>query len=244
MKIRCMIIFFLVNCLAFSYINIYPLEFDQRIDKMGGIKDFVLTNTTKNILKYRFDIIGDDSSDLDMSEWTEIYPRSVILEPGHSKSIKMYIRAPKNTETGEYSTVLSIRELELPINSQNDKKINVYTNLKIKLYGYVGALNTDIELKDFDIVKNQNLKELKIKGNLENKSLKRIKLELILGTQNDEDGILLSNIKLKKGEKLDLSTLVPIDAYHLSLEEYSKLDTVYFYEKETGKLVKKVRLRS
>ena len=115
MKFKSCIYFFLLYSISFAYMNIYPLSFDQRIDNIGGIKDFTLTNTTNRAVKYQINILENKDTQ-DMTSWTEVYPRTLTLKPGAKGKIKMYTRAPKGTFLGEYSTVLNIKELGIPEN--------------------------------------------------------------------------------------------------------------------------------
>lgn len=229
-------LFFILSSLAFGYINIYPLYFDQRIDGMGGIKDFILTNTTSKTVRYQINILNENRG-LDMSSWTEIYPRTLTLKPGEKGEVKMFIKAPKGSLVGEYSTILNIKELGIPTEEKRDKKIDVFTNLKIKLYGYVGKLDSSISLENFKLIKENN--KFHFVGKLKNESLRRIKLEIILADSNEKNGMLISEIKLKKGEEIDLSNLKILD---ISRIEDSRLNTIYIYEKGSGKFLKKERI--
>lgn len=231
--------FFCLSLSSFAYINIYPLSFNQRIDGMGGIKDFVLTNTTNKVIKYQINILKNDDKQ-DMSSWTEIYPRTLTLKPGAKGEIKMYIRAPKKATLGEYSTILNIKELEVPKDKKDKKSINVFTNLKIKLYGYVGKLDSFISLKNLKISKEKNINDIKVNGILKNESLRRVDLEVILADSNEENGILIYEIKLKKGEEVDLSNLKFLR--NNNNNNYSKLNYIYFYEKGIGKFLKKEKI--
>lgn len=229
-------LFFILSSLAFGYINIYPLYFDQRIDGMGGIKDFILTNTTSKTVRYQIHILNENRG-LDMSSWTEIYPRTLTLKPGEKGEVKMFIKAPKGSLVGEYSTILNIKELGIPTEEKRDKKIDVFTNLKIKLYGYVGKLDSSISLENFKLIKENS--KFHFVGKLKNESLRRIKLEIILADSNEKNGMLISEIKLKKGEEIDLSNLKILD---ISRIEDSRLNTIYIYEKGSGKFLKKERI--
>ncbi len=229
--------FFLLSSFSFSYINIYPLSFDQRIDNMGGIKDFTLTNTTNKLVKYQINILKEKEGVFDMTSWTEVYPKTLSLKPGAKGEIKMYTRAPKGTALGEYSTVLNIKELEVPKEKKTKNKVNVFTNLKIKLYGYVGKLDSSISLKNIQILKGANIK---LSGALKNESLRRINLEIVLADSNEKNGILICETKLKKGEEINLSNLKIFETN----KNHSKLDYIYIYEKGVGEFLKKEKIGS
>lgn len=234
-------LFFMFSVVSFAYINIYPLSFDQRIDDMGGIKDFVLTNTTNRVVKYQINILKNEDKH-DMTPWVEIYPRVLTLNPGAKGEVKLYIRAPKGTFLGEYSTILNIKELELPKEKKEKKGVNVFTNLRIKLYGYVGKLDSSISLKNIKVFKDKKNKDIKLKGFLKNESLRRINLEIILADSKGENGILICETKLRKGEEIDMSNLKIYK--DIKDKNYLKLDYIYFYEKGVGKFLKKENIRS
>ncbi len=242
MKFKCsfFLFFFLLTSLSFAYVNIYPLSFDRRIDSMGGIRDFTLTNTTNKIVKYQINILRN-SEKQDMSSWTEVYPRTLTLKPGAKGEIKMYTRAPKGTPIGEYCTVLNIKELEVP---KDKKAVNVFTNLKINLYGYVGKLDSSISLKNFKSFKGKNIDDIKLNGVVKNESLRRVNLEIVLADSNEKNGILICETKLKKGEEIDLSNLKVFNDSKNQNKNYSKLEYIYFYEKGIGKFLKREKIGS
>ncbi|MGL5595617.1 MAG: hypothetical protein ACRDDH_16905 [Cetobacterium sp.] len=243
MKFKSFFFFFLTS-VSFAYINVYPLSFDQRIDSMGGVKDFILTNTTNKVMKYQINILKNDDIN-DMTSWTEIYPRTLTLKPGAKGEIKMYTRAPKGTILGEYSTILNIKELEVPKERKNKKKsVNIFTNLKIKLYGYVGKLDSSISLKNIKVFKGKNLSNINLNGVLKNESLRRVNLEIVLADSNEKNSILISETKLKKGEEIDLSNLKVFKDSRDEDQNYSKLNYIYIYEKGVGKFLKREKIGS
>lgn len=245
MKFKCsfILLFFFLTSLSFSYVNIYPLTFDCRIDNLGGVKDFTLTNTTNKIIKYQINIL-QNSEKQDMSSWTEVYPRTLTLKPGAKGEIKMYTRAPKGTPIGEYSAILNIKELEVPKEKKKKKTVSVFTNLKINLYGYVGKLDSSISLKNFKGVKGKNINDLKLHGILKNESLRRVNLEIILADSNEKNGILICEAKLKKDEEIDLSNLKVFKDSKNENKNYSKLEYIYFYEKGLGRFLKREKIGS
>ncbi|MGL5413963.1 MAG: hypothetical protein ACRDAH_14955 [Cetobacterium sp.] len=230
--------FFFVFLFTFPYINIYPLSLDKRIDGMGAIRNFTLTNTTNKTVKYMIDI--EKTPENDMSSWTEIYPKTLSLKPGAKGEIKMYIRSPKEAKMGEYSTILNIKELEVPIERKVRKKVNVFTNLKIKLYGYVGKLDSSISLIDFKVNKN----DFKLSGTIKNESLRRVSLEVVIADFKEKNPVLLAEFKLKKGEEMDLSTLNILLKRNNKEIDFSKLTHVYIYEKGSGKFLKREKMGS
>lgn len=242
-KIYVLIIMTFLNISSFAYINIYPLTFNQRIDGMGAVKDYVLTNNTTKPLKYQIEL-ENSKEKLDMTQWSEIYPKAVMLKPGEKKEIKIYIRSPRETKVGEYSTILNIKELEVPNEINRGKKVKVFTSLKVKLYGYVGKLDSSISLKELYISKGESKKDFIMMGKVKNESLRRIEIEVVLKDSSKKKEYFISEIKLKKNEEIELSNLeLLLDKIEITDKEYKKIDRVCFYEKETGKLLKEESVR-
>lgn len=228
-----------ITKLTFSYINIYPLSFDKRIDGMGAIKDFILTNTTTKTVRYQIKI-DKTNFENDMSRWTEIYPAVITLKPSQKGQVKMYTRAPKNAKEGEYKMVLNAKEMEVPReNGRDRKKLNVFTNLKINLYGYVGNLDSSISLRRVKAEIDSN-SGLKLDGILKNTSLRRVNLEVIASDRKGKEQVLLSEFKLRADEEKELSEL---KLYSNDKKiDYSKLENIIVYEKEVGKELGKIKI--
>lgn len=233
--------FFGLYSMSFGYINVHPISFDQRIDGLGAIRDFTLVNTTNRTLKYKIDILNSEN-EKDMSAWTEVYPKVVTLGPGKKGEIKMYVKAPKNTAVGEYSTIFNIKELGIPSEKKSKKKLEVFTDLRLKLYGYVGELDAKISLTSFKISKGKNIGDLKLAGIIKNTGLRRTSLEIVLSDKKEKEGILIGEVKLKKGEKIDLSTLGVMISKDKKISNYSGLDTVFIYEKGGMNCLKKIEI--
>ena len=49
-----LVLFLLISKLTYSYINIYPVKFVERIDNEGAYKKFVLYNKSEDKVRYRF----------------------------------------------------------------------------------------------------------------------------------------------------------------------------------------------
>lgn len=129
-------IFFLLGRLAFGYTNIAPLYLDENIGGEGAYREYIVTNNTEKTLRYRI-YCEEKKNYPDMTPWMEIYPSVLTLKAGSRGRIKLYVKAPKKTPEGEYISNLCLKEIEYP-GENLGKKLQVYTNLKIELAGYVG----------------------------------------------------------------------------------------------------------
>ena len=126
--------------------------FDEKIDGDVGYKEYILTNNTQRTLKYRI-YAEKKENDLDMTSWTEIYPKVISLKPGQREKVKVFIQAPKSTNNGEYITNFCIKEIEYP-NSETRQKLQVFTNLKIELAGFVGEDLGKVKCKVIRCIEN------------------------------------------------------------------------------------------
>lgn len=188
------LIFLFLTIEAFAYINITPITFDERIDREGGAKEYILSNSSKKNKRYRIYVESTEEIK-DMTDWVEWYPKSVSLKSGESKKIKVLITAPDEAKRGEYTTKLCIKELETPTEKEN---VNILTNLKIELAGYVGDIKPKltVEIKNKDA---QN-KEFVIKNTGEI----RRRFEIYTG-DNEKDLEYLEQIRLFKGDTKNIT---------------------------------------
>lgn len=147
------ILYFLISSLAYSYINIYPIKFEERIDGNGINKTFKLYNGSRSTLRYRIFLEDTKDSKKIAKDWVEIYPKSITLIPQEEKELKIFIKSPENIENGKYSTKLVVKEVNVPSEAKDKKYMTIF---KLKLNGYVGEtqnLTLPIEILDFKKVK-------------------------------------------------------------------------------------------
>lgn len=181
-------IFFLLIKITFGYTNIAPLYLDENIDGEGAYKEYILTNNTQKTLKYRV-YVEKKQDNMDMSKWVEIYPKVITLKAGEKEKIKLFVQAPENAKKGEYTTNLCIKEIENPIN-KSKQQLQILTNLKIELAGFVGEKIGKIKVDKIGIG------EIAI----ENIGYKREKISIYFINPNDIN-IFLEEIRLFKGER-------------------------------------------
>lgn len=135
MKKILLILNMIISFSSFAYINLYPTKFEKNITN-GAYEEFVLYNRTTQPKKYRL-FIEDIGDKKDMSKWIQLYPKSILLKPLEEKSVKLYVKAPKNTTKGVYSSNLVIKEIAIPNLNNKKNKTNVLTMVKLKLKGIV-----------------------------------------------------------------------------------------------------------
>lgn len=139
MKKLIAVVMLLISSISYAYINLYPLEFNKDITHGAG-EDFTLYNRSTKTRKYRVyveEVEGKNS----MTDWIEIYPKSISLSPLKEKTVKIYVTTPADVPEGEYQANLVLKEVALPITQQDKeeqkKKTRVMTMVKLRLKGRV-----------------------------------------------------------------------------------------------------------
>lgn len=139
MKRVILLLVFLLSSISYSYINLYPLEFEKDITHGAGER-FVLYNRTTKPRKYRV-YVEEVAGKKSMADWIEVYPKSISIDPLKEEEIRVYVSSPANTPQGEYQANLVIKEVALPITQQEKeeqkKKTRVMTMVKLRLKGRV-----------------------------------------------------------------------------------------------------------
>lgn len=197
-KILMTITFFTLILHSFAYINIYPTTFDKAIDDGNGAKSFYLSNTTKYPVAYRI-YMEKTGEKKDMTDWIEYYPKSIKLDVGETKEIKVQITAPAGIEEGEYISNFVVKEVENPFQKRKETgaKLKIYTELKMEIAGYVGGLEPKFK------VSNLKISDGKIEGKIKNISEIRSKIEIYLSDGKDEK--YLGSTRLLAGGEKELS---------------------------------------
>ena len=184
------LIFLFFTIEVFAYINITPITFDKRIDRDGGVKEYIISNSSTKSKRYRIYMESVEEKN-DMTDWVEWYPKSLSLKAGESKKIKVLIIAPSEAKKGEYTTKLCIKELEIPMQKEN---IRILTNLKIELAGYIGDIQPKVSFERKSNKDGEN-EELLIKN------IGDIRQRFEIYTGEDEEKLeYLGQVRLFKGD--------------------------------------------
>ena len=231
---------------SYSYINIYPVKFDKRIDGEGGNQSYYLYNSTNKNMRYRIYTEKNlTDKNKDMSEWIEVYPKSVTLKPGEEREIKVLIKAPSKTKDGEYLGILGIKEVEIPedktLRETGKGVLQVFTDLKIEIAGFVGDINPILEIKNFNIKLSEDGK-VKLAGKLKNTGEKRGTFQFYLFNSKGKEKCLLGEKRILKGKELDLSKVnfsISDDEMKKDIKKYNSIGII---EKGNKEGIKKVIL--
>lgn len=206
-KLNKLLLFFIFTIKTFAYMQVAPIIFDKRIDKEGATQEFYITNPTNQEVGYR---IYKEKSDngMDMTPYMEFYPKTLKLKSGQRDKIKVYIEAEKGVPKGEYTTILGIKEINIPETKKNSNgSVVLYTDLKIELSGYVGDLSPKLEIDNLKIKNNELSFKISNTGDI------RTKVEVYLESSSLKEDEYLDSFRLLKGyensfnQKLDIANL-------------------------------------
>lgn len=202
MKLKLLSLGILLHSLStFSYMNVDPVIFDKRIDNGGAVQEYHITNVTNSPIGYRIYTEKIPEANNDMTSWIEYYPRELKLSPGETGKIKVLIEAPDKVKKGEYISTLGIKEVNIPTSEKKNSTVQIYTNLKMEIAGFVGDLKPEVELK------NLSLDENKLKLELKNIGKIRTKVEVYISDLNGNNKLFIDNARLLQGKekKIDKS---------------------------------------
>lgn len=204
MKRNIIIILMILFSRIYPYVNIHPVTFDKSISGAGEIEEYQLYNGTSSPIRYLFSI-EKSKNQKDMTDWIEFYPKTLNLKPGQEGVLKVFIKAPKGTETGEYTSVLGVKEM--PVINEKEMKSNtstlkVLTNLKMEIVGYVGELKTNLDLKNLEVKRENN--RLDFSGEIKNTGNRRGTFSFYLSDSKHKNSFLLGSKRVLIDEKLDL----------------------------------------
>lgn len=240
MKKNIFIILMILFSKVYSYVNIHPVNFDKNIGGSGEIEEYYLYNGTNSSIKYLFSV-ERSKNEKDMTSWVEYYPKTLNLKPGQEGVLKVFIKAPRGTEVGEYTTVLGVKEM--PVISEKEIKsksstLKVLTNLKMEIVGYVRELKSSLTLKDL-VVKKEN-KKLEFSGKIKNMGNRRGTFSFYLSDSRNKNSFLLGNKRILINEEIDLKEFnqeIKDDTVFKNIKNYNTL-----LIKENESIIMKIKI--
>ncbi|MGL4903815.1 fimbria/pilus periplasmic chaperone [Cetobacterium sp.] len=185
------IAFILVFSTTFSF-HIAPTFFEKRIDGPGGYQEFTLYNNTTHTQRFKVEFHESSGNFKGSSHtWTEYSPKIVTIKPKSQSIVKVFMKAPKETLEGEYSTYINFKTIPVP--ELKDEKDNVIQaanklmlNVSLEIVGYVGNLKPNLEIKDLK-VKSGEEAENQVEFKVLNKTLKRGIYMTVRVVENNEN---------------------------------------------------------
>lgn len=193
-RIYSLILTFLLTFTATLSFHIAPTFFEKRIDGPGGYQEFILYNNTTHTQRFKVEFIeGSGNFKGSSHTWAEYTPKIVTIKPKSKSIVKVFMKAPKETTEGEYSTYINFKTIPVP--ELKDEKDNVIQaanklmlNVSLEIVGYIGDLKPNLEVKDLK-TKNSEQGEEQLSFKVINKTLKRgiyMTVRVIEGNENFE----------------------------------------------------------
>lgn len=165
----------LLSSLTFSY-GIQPMYFEKDISSGRGYSEISILNTNKR-QRGRYKISIGESSDPkeDISSFVEIYPKVLNVMPESKGLLKVFVNLPKELKKDEYSFMLQVIPITIPVVNGGNKDISASMNMKlamnVEMYGHYGEANQEeiekgIRLENYKIYEKDG--KVYLKGTLIN----------------------------------------------------------------------------
>lgn len=220
--------FLLTFSVTFSF-HIAPTFFEKRIDAGGGYQEFILKNNTNRTARYKISFLPGLGKFGHMDKWVEYSPKIITVKPQSQSILKVYIKAPKGTPEGEYSTLLNAKTVVVPkIDRQPDEEVAAVAalglDISMEVVGYVGDLNADLAISNLKVSEDKDGKTV-VTFNIKNNTPKRgvyYNIEILEANENFES-IEKGRIGVGKDDEIKIT-----------LNKMKKRDIVGVRIRETG----------
>ncbi|ERT69855.1 hypothetical protein [Cetobacterium somerae] len=211
--------FLLIFTTVFPF-HIAPTFFEKRIDAGGGYQEFIMYNNSLKTQRFKVTALpGTGEFNGHMDKWIEYNPKIITIKPKSQSALKVYIKAPKGTPEGEYSTFLNFKSVPMPELKKDDGKTaaaaaSIGLNINMEVVGYVGDLKPKLEIINLSVVENKDGQAV-VSFKVKNNSIKRgvwYDVDIIHNDGNSEsiekgrigvgqtDDITLTMKKMKKND--------------------------------------------
>ena len=167
-------LYIIITIITYSF-HIMPDGFEKRIDNGEGYQEFYFPNNGLETLRYKFKMSPGSDIRGDMSPWIEFYPKVLTVKPGETGLLKVFAKAPKSAEDGEYGFHLDSSLISIP-NIRKDgtglkSNVGIRINASLEMIGYVGNLDPALEIEEYKIYEKNGITKLDIR--IKNPSDKR-----------------------------------------------------------------------
>lgn len=167
--------FILLSNLAFSY-GIQPMYFEKDISSGRGYSEISIININKMARgRYKIGIGKGSDSKEDISSFVEIYPKVLNIMPDSKGLLKIFVNLPQELKKDEYSFMLQVTPITIPVINENNKEITANMSMKlamnVEMYGHYGEatqeeINEGIKLENYEIYEKNG--KVSVKGTLIN----------------------------------------------------------------------------
>lgn len=204
-------LFFLTFSITFAF-HIAPTFFEKRIDAGGGYQEFIMYNNSTKTQRFKVSALpGTGTYGGHMDKWVEYNPKIITIKPKSQSILKVYIKAPKGTPEGEYSTFLNFKSVPIPDIMKDDNKTiaaaaNIGLNVNMEVIGYVGELKSKLEITNLKVTEN-NEGQAVVSFKVKNNTLKRgvwYNIDVMAGNEGHES-IEKGRIGIGKTDEITLT---------------------------------------
>lgn len=230
--------YIMISVISLAYINISPTTLDKNIG-LGAYEEYTFYNNTNIPLRYKLSVLPMENKSInDMTDWVEIYPKVVTIYPTEQKTFKVYIKAPKEAEKGDYGTFINIRQVSAPKLESGEQKniaagMAVMVNVNMGIYGYIGDKNPKINLINPLIIKKNDFQNLKM--NIENKTNRLVRM--LIEVKSKKNYVYkIGELRAMKGQILEFENIIP----NIKKDEIVK--EIIITDVETEKLITKIKI--
>ena len=209
---------FLISTSAFA-LKLRPIGFDKSLDT-GGYQEYTLTNTSKDIVRYKIEI-KDTGKETDISKDITVYPKVLTVEPLSEANFKVYVEE-KEVDKGEYSFLMNIRPIKMPKlkehKSNVDSAIAMRTALEIEQFAYAKTdekfeiLNSNFYKKDGDKY---------FEGTIKNETGRGFELATAFVDSRETILKLVPEGRLFDGNTAKISVKIPSNSKYIMFYDYN-----------------------
>lgn len=145
-------VIFITNVITSYSLMIYPLNYDKRIDNQNGgaYGEFIIKNPTNQPSRYKINA-KSTGKETNISNLVTIYPKVLTVPAQSEEIIKVYVDDSKELKEGEYSFIMGIDPLKLPLFKEvkigtTSTSISMKMGLDLEVFAYKGDLNKKFEI--------------------------------------------------------------------------------------------------
>lgn len=215
----CFMHFFINSAYAFEF---SPIGFDKRIDNGEGYAEFYLDNSTKEVQRYKIEVISTGKKN-DISKYISIYPNIISVQPKDRGILKVYAEAPKDLKEGIYRFMLSIESIAVPSLKKDRKDINgaisMRVNINLEMEAYVGEIKDNIKVIDKKIVKKD--KNSYFIGEFINESIRGYEIGVGFVDSNNSLIEVHSQGRISKNGKMKVELKIPSRSKKIVFYDYN-----------------------
>ena len=155
-RIIFMILFYSMTCFSFEF---SPLGFDKRIDTGEGYGEFIYTNSSNEIIRYKINVYSTGKKN-DISKFVTVYPKILTIKPLSSAKLKIFVESPPILNKGIYNFMIGSENISIPFLQENRNNnispaVSFKTSVGLEMQAYVGGIKDDFKIKNEKIIKKE-----------------------------------------------------------------------------------------